>query len=414
MRRFLAPMVAGLVLFGGPVPGQAGPRRGAVLKLRLDDRALVKALASERVRRARWIRLYGGRLSRHGMLHLLHSPAAKKLIELDLSFSSAGAWAAPLIAQSPQLSNLRSLNLDNSDATPEALREVLASRHLHGLQELAFSVYGTDRWSRQRWLQVFGVTRPANLRRLEAQIYVGKHGEAFFEQPWLAGVRVLDLRDSFVLERGVAAIARSPHLRNLRVLRLEEPLSPVAARALARSPNARRLRHLELTIGHVKDEGLEAIAGSPNFRRLRKLSLIFNDLTVRGIRALARSRHLRLRTLVLNTNFLGADSIRLLVRARSLRGLRVLRLPGNSFGLRGLRLLARARHWRHLRELDLGGNELGDRGARLFARHARFPRLRELSFFDNDVFDEGRRALKRSPGLRSVRKLYTGHPVVMH
>ncbi|MEN9799508.1 MAG: hypothetical protein RL653_3205 [Pseudomonadota bacterium] len=84
-------------------------------------------------------------------------------------------------------------------------------------------------------------------------LYVGGlagHVEAFFDSPWLARIRSLDLSENGLGDRDVERIAASPHLG--------------------------RLRALELSFNRVDTAGLDALATSPNLPQLRYLGFRAN------------------------------------------------------------------------------------------------------------------------------------------
>jgi hypothetical protein len=135
-------------------------------------------------------------------------------------------------------------------------------------------------------------------------------GQTLTDCPFLARLRVLSF-DALHCDEGVsndfgaeglAALARSAHLRELRELDLgQNPVGDGGLRALARSRTLTGLTWLNLFDAQVTDKGVAALVTSPVVKHLRYLDLNGqNDLTDATLRALASSAHLtQLETLCL-------------------------------------------------------------------------------------------------------------------
>jgi uncharacterized protein (TIGR02996 family) len=104
--------------------------------------------------------------------------------------------------------------------------------------------------------------------------------------PWLAALVTLELRGA-VGDEGAAALAASPHVRNLRTLLLGSTgIGDHGAAALARSSTLVNLSVLSLKSNQVRDEGAQALAASPHLAHLRQLNLEGNRIGHRGLPAL--------------------------------------------------------------------------------------------------------------------------------
>jgi uncharacterized protein (TIGR02996 family) len=145
------------------------------------------------------------------------------------------------------------------------------------------------------------------------------NAQALARWPCLAGFTSLHLEidpDAGVCIEaiGARALARSPHLANLRQLNLGvQEIGPEGARALADSPHLGRLTDLDLSGNDIGDAGVRALASSPGLASLTNLDLSDNEITDEGVRALADSPHLSaLQVLNLKDNDFGAKSARVL------------------------------------------------------------------------------------------------------
>ncbi len=157
-----------------------------------------------------------------------------------------------------------------------------------------------------------------------------RNAEALFAR---APIRALHAR--LLVPKDLAALAASPHLRNLTTLDLcYNKLGPEGARALAASPHLRNLTTLDLWHNDLGAEGAQALAASPHLQHLTTLNLGLNDLGPEGARALAASPHLRnLTTLDLcYYNNIGPDGAQALARSPNLPNLTTLEFDRDTIG----------------------------------------------------------------------------------
>jgi uncharacterized protein (TIGR02996 family) len=248
--------------------------------------------------------------------------------------------------------------------------------------------------------------------------------------PHLSGLRSLSLGRNRLTDDAAEHLATSPLLANLEEIDLSEnELGETGARALAASPFLTRLRRLELSGNQVGPAGAEVLAGSDRLVSLSHLGLGYNALNVPRLHALARVADLlrvptldltgnalgplslavilaglpvreaeasvRLRDLDLSHNELGEAGARVLAEARTLEGLKSLRLRGCLIPDDGLQHLARSPHLTALPSLDLGNNPISDRGLRAFLDTPHLRGLRHLVVPGVGVTKEMREALKR-------------------
>jgi uncharacterized protein (TIGR02996 family) len=161
-------------------------------------------------------------------------------------------------------------------------------------------------------------------------------------------------------------IASSPYLARLTALEIRDgrlAIGPEAVATLAESPHVRGLTTLSLLNNRASDRGLAALAASPNLGQLRTLALSCYGLIpwdfvgTEGVEALASSQHLsRLTTLRLPGCWIGDKGCRVLATAPNLLGLTTLDLSWNVVGDEGVQALLGAPYLARLIKLDLRRN----------------------------------------------------------
>ncbi|MGL4550871.1 MAG: TIGR02996 domain-containing protein [Gemmataceae bacterium] len=268
-------------------------------------------------------------------------------------------------------------------------------------------------------------------------------------QPLLDAVRELSVQESRIGNAGLAALAASPHLTGLRVLRLAQAgIGGRSAGVLAwpHLPHLHTLdlsqnhlwdenlhallaaglpevRHLHLGYNNLGDEGVAVLAGSPLADGLESLNVAGNRavgdagltrlaaLKVRrldasqaipteaGLRALGAMETLE--ELGLDRCELGDARMKELAFAPGLPRLHTLRAGRALLGDESLIALVtgRPRPWRRL---ELANNHLGPRGLEALAESPDAAGLRELNLAGNRAGDAGAFALARSPHLKHL------------
>jgi uncharacterized protein (TIGR02996 family) len=202
--------------------------------------------------------------------------------------------------------------------------------------------------------------------------------------PLLSRLHELNLGNNQHLgERGVAALAGSPHLKRLRVLLLHYcELGDEAVARLAHAAVMPRLTELYLSGNSLGDAAAFALADTTSFPRLAELDLRDNQIGDAGARALAHQS--------------------------CLEGLVTLYLVNNRIGPEGAEALAFSACLPRLAHLFINYNRLGDAGASAFAASPARSALRELDLRHCEVRTEGARALADSPHLDGLELLWLG------
>jgi len=194
-----------------------------------------------------------------------------------------------------------------------------------------------------------------------------KNAEKIFAAAPVRGIKV----NRMGTLQDVVRFAASPHLARLNSLTLSNwdntrPLwnpedGPAVAQALAASPHLRGLTHLNISLGHIGNEGLRSLAASQNLSGLTHLDLGRNEIGPEGVWAIAGSLHLRsLKHLDLRENAIGDATIHPITTSANFRGLRSLNLSAANISQDGIRTIAAARNLGSLSDLNLSGNGMGD------------------------------------------------------
>lgn len=118
-------------------------------------------------------------------------------------------------------------------------------------------------------------------------------------------LRWLDLSGCKTLsDEAVLAIANSPHMRRLEVLRLgHNKITSIGVTAFASSTNLASLTSLDLRDNCICDNGLIALAKSESARKLKKLDMCGNQLTSTSRSALERSPLSNIKILKLSRHY---------------------------------------------------------------------------------------------------------------
>ncbi len=277
-------------------------------------------------------------------------------LELDGRHPSFARELARL-ADSPWLGRLRSLEIHLGNLGPKVMRTLGESPHARGLRSLALlfgavgsrglaALVGSSLFRRLVELNVsltdyfdpIGPTFPQALERVKGpcrlaklDLYMtrlgGEDAERLAECPALRTLTDLDAGgcsyDRMLGEAGVRALATSPHLAGLEVLRLAKTEPQLGGiRALAESTTLTRLRYLNLEDNRLGVRATELLADSPVLGQLTVLKLEGNKLGDRGVAALAGSPHLtRLAYLGLGDVNLGDEGARALLDSPNLANL---------------------------------------------------------------------------------------------
>jgi uncharacterized protein (TIGR02996 family) len=201
----------------------------------------------------------------------------------------------------------------------------------------------------------------------------------------------------------VEALARAPHLSNLRELWLKEAALDVAgARILATAPWLPAIEKLVLGKNPLHGAGVAALA--PKLIGLRHLTLDDVDVSREGMAALAASPIRRLDSLYLAGARLDDGGVALATSPvmATVRHLNLDRTyPDNALAA----ALATSPHVTALRELGLTNGSIDVAGATALANSTALVALERLDLRENLLGHAGVAALAAGTGLRALRRL---------
>ena len=211
--------------------------------------------------------------------------------------------------------------------------------------------------------------------------------------------------DELVLDdAGAIALAKAPHLANVRQLRLEmNRLSVAGVRAIA--SGAWRLEALALGHNAIERDGLADALSGPALANLRELSLRGMWITPVEIAKLAAQLP-ALVELDLESCTLGASGAAALCDAMTnggLPALRRLRLERNSIGDAGAHSLADCAGLANLRELEAGHNRIGQKGGTAIATSLHLSNLERLTLNEPRWKPEMTQVFAASPTLAGAK-----------
>ncbi|MBA4186484.1 MAG: hypothetical protein C0467_00555 [Planctomycetaceae bacterium] len=246
----------------------------------------------------------------------------------------------------------------------------------------------------------------------------------------LSQLQELHLTQGSSSDAGIAAVAKSENLANLRVLKLppynlgtfatDPPITVAGIKCLAASPHLTNLTTLDLGNQRFTDDGVRAILTSPTFAKLETVSFTGSALTARafelttgqtrlrdvnlsqcvigdvGAAALAKSPQFsKVARLDLRACEVGAKGIAALAASPLAKHLRVLDLSDNPVRASGILELSRGR-WPELHTLNLSTSGLGSESMKAFQAAEGFGRLLDLDLSNNEVGAAGAIAVTRA------------------
>lgn len=246
--------------------------------------------------------VYVGNLLSDSALHLLvESQYLSNLIELDLHVNRLTDQGIGFLAGSAHMKNLRVLNLSANKLHDQAMQNLANSSSLHNLEVLNIS---------NNFIKLGGVQALAASKTLQRLIELNLAGndnigdsgmQALAESETLEKLAVLSMRHTGLTSEAVVHVAQSAHLKNLVFLNVgHNYLTNDAVIALAQSQKRPQLAGVVMDRGEIKgDAGMKALAKSELCRNLDYLNLADNPIGNKGIIALTASPFAKLKFLSL-------------------------------------------------------------------------------------------------------------------
>jgi Ran GTPase-activating protein (RanGAP) involved in mRNA processing and transport len=345
---------------------------------------------------------------------LIGSPLFSTLHTLDLSNQGLDRYALQGLAASPHLGGLTTLTLDANYLGDDGMQAFVSPLSLRNLTTLRIRGGGYQAYDEDPALHNDGartLARCAALRNLErldlAGNEIGGAGiRALLESSYLTGVRVLNLSDNDIDGRDAEEFARASGMAALEYLDLSE--NGIGDSGLTHLARARRsllkLSRLDLRACEITEPGVAALAKSPLLQNLRSLTLGQNALGPRSAERLAAAP-MRLEFLDLADADLGDRGVRHLAQSAGLGRLAVLNLARNGLGSTAATALAQSPHFDQLQVLDLARNKLDGAATAVLVHAAWASNLRRLLLNGNPVGPTGATALAESPHLSRLTVL---------
>jgi uncharacterized protein (TIGR02996 family) len=315
-----------------------------------------------------------------------------------LTLVGTGEVSLGEVVNLPCLATFRWLNFEQYELDDEGVELLCRSSAISHVKGLRFgfdptSVVEKERFRSEGWLlgkrSAAALATTDYLRNLEylwlPVTDIGDDGiHELAGSRWLRGLVVLDCSLGEISSEGVRSLALSDNCASLRSLGLahNKRVSAAGAELIARSSHLRELRVLNIEQTDLGDEGVAHIASSPMVTRLRSLYLGRNHITARGAEFIASST--------------------------SLSDLNILELTSNRLGSRGAFALAASPTLAQLWRLSLDKNLIGDEGITAMLNVFHLPRLTHLSLYDNGIGDAGALAISSSPALSTLEVLNLG------
>ena len=226
------------------------------------------------------------------------------------------------------------------------------------------------------------------------------------------------LPDAYIKE-----LLNGAHLKSLEVLDLtHSKIGVEAAKAIAASPSLKNLKVLKIGnydvdaeyFNKIEDDGLEAIAMSPYLINLEALDVSRNNIGSRGIKAITTSQNFaHLRSLNLNGNPLSAKDIQLLGQSPVLENLQELNISDGTEGFTYRTFRASSNfgaeaftQWTTLVNLETLTYDLSDEEVKVVAN---LPCLKKLKSMRGNLTAKGVQALADSPYIHNLEDLHIGH-----
>jgi uncharacterized protein (TIGR02996 family) len=358
-----------------------GFRRGIVARVSFASFEAMRANAHA-CRAAAPVEAIKVRWPRRGEADKASAPIAE-LRELSLTGRPDGMREVGRVADSPQLSTLRSLSAHGLWA--DSMGRLVASPHLGSLKVLRLPANNLGNAGLR------ALTESASLTTLEELDLSGRGGYERYND------------DPIIHSAGLEELVAWPGLAGLRSLTLAgNDLRRPGLRALLRAPHASALKELSLRNGRLDGQVMDEFAYAHPDLRLETLDLGENILKELGVAYFASARCVsELKALWLDRCEVPLPGARLLAKAAFFSGLRLLNVSHNYFGPAGLTAVLEGEP-ASLHTLLMRDNNLFDKGATLLAGSPASDGLLEVDLGQNGLGAGGALALGETTHLRGL------------
>jgi uncharacterized protein (TIGR02996 family) len=261
-----------------------------------------------------------------------------RLEELELSGVSLSLKSLRVLTESPLLAGVCRLGLNSSNSPAGGGAILASSPHLGDLESLDLTL---NEWKDKEVISLLEGGNLASLRWLDVGYNeIGAAGAAALADPsMLPAIEGLTLTWNPLGREGWAALGASKRARLTGLCLRKTAPGPDGVRGLLAGGLLSRLHWLELSDNALADQ-VKDLLDSGQFAALAELDLSSNGLTDEHARLIASCPHLgRLRRLHLNQNAITEAGLKALLESPHLSGLAALSLHGNQIGAAGIGLI---------------------------------------------------------------------------
>jgi len=305
---------------------------------------------------------------------------------LDLRGNPLGDAGVTFLASAPAFSGLREIDVSFTRLKHAGLQALVEGPSLAALERWTsgadkIGAYGARILAKAPWK----LTRFCAFRQ-----NLGAEGVAYLALEGPETLRELVLFEVGVGPVAVEAIASSKRVTRLQVLRFRyDNVNDAAIATIAAAKSLSGLEHFQASQCKIGPEGVRALARSPHLVNLRTLDLGANRrIGIDGARILAGAPNLaELRSLDVSSTPLGPDGVAELLSG-SWPALEALNLSWCDIGDEGLLRLSEWPGLARIRHLGLGTNALGKEALARFADHPSTAGIEWISVIQNPCADE--------------------------
>jgi uncharacterized protein (TIGR02996 family) len=348
-------------------------------RLRLDD--MYQLAAWPGLARLTHLCLFKNDLNAEKLAPLLGSRYLTNLVSLDLSYNHRlGQAGAALLAESPRLRTLTHLHLRGCDINAEGVAALVKGNGLGNLRCLDLGDNSSVQAAGAEILAASPLLGQLTSLDLRSCALHNDGLAALAASPYLDRLRCLVLSWNDLGEKGMVALARAQFSSLVKLELGSNRNIGAGISALRRSPCLGGLTSLSLSACGLGGEETKALTASLRLPLLTHLNLNFNRLQRTGTEALACWSGLStVRHLHLNSNEIADDGARALASCTHLSQVRHLHLESNRLTDESARALAQSTRLRELRQLVLDWNkDITQEGFRTLAASPNLPRLLHL------------------------------------
>jgi uncharacterized protein (TIGR02996 family) len=336
--------------------------------------------------------LYGNVFPRQGLRALFRSAIFRYLTRLQVCSWNGKEISEllPAIAASKHLRSLREIRVSFNVLDEGHARALAGSAVIDSVETLSFGA--SSRITPAAMKVLAESPRLARLRTLDVSCSgIGDTGaRAIAESPYMSNLGSLRICRCGITDSSIQAIAQSPYLANLEELDVAlNLLSSAGLAPLAGSSQLGKLRFLRLTQLNIDERTFHALMNSEVLRGLEELDLSEVPLTRSHIRSMVESPMLtRLQKLSFYyPSPMATQIINELFEAPWISGLVDLSLDGAGVNEIGVRKLTQ-RSPGKLACLFLANNPIGQEGAECLLEWTMLPKLVDIVLYQANVSEE--------------------------